>query len=134
MTNTLASPRIRAGNRKAKISSAAACRTPTASAYGGGTPVVTGNVHTWMSADWRCQPTCISIADLAIKVNLEVSSLLSRSRRNSGHDRYENSAPRKTRPSAGLKDGETPNPCGAIRLRHAHEQQHSGSRRYSAAR
>jgi len=80
VTNVLASPRIRARNReKAKIliGSRVPVITNTVTPVSTGTPVVTGSVqYLDVGLTLEVEPTIYLDSDVAIKVNLEVSSIL----------------------------------------------------------
>ena len=117
LTNTLASPRIRARNReKAKILIGQRepvitnSVTPTAA----GTPVVTGSVqYLDVGLTLEVQPTVYLDSDVAIKVNLEVSSILKQIQTASGTIAYEIGT-RNANTLLRLKDGETQILAGLI--------------------
>ena len=117
LTNTLASPRIRARNReKAKILIGQRepvitnSVTPTAA----GTPVVTGSVqYLDVGLTLEVQPTVYLDSDVAIKVNLEVSSILKQITTTSGTIAYEIGT-RNANTLLRLKDGETQILAGLI--------------------
>jgi general secretion pathway protein D len=117
LTNTLASPRIRARNReKAKILIGQRepvitnSVTPTAA----GTPVVTGSVqYLDVGLTLEVQPTVYLDSDVAIKVNLEVSSILKQITTASGTIAYEIGT-RNANTLLRLKDGETQILAGLI--------------------
>jgi general secretion pathway protein D len=117
LTNTLASPRIRARNKeKAKILIGQRepvitnSVTPTAA----GTPVVTGNVqYLDVGLTLEVQPTVYENSDVAIKVSLEVSSLLKQITTASGTIAYEIGT-RNANTLLRLRDGETQILAGLI--------------------
>jgi general secretion pathway protein D len=117
LTNTLASPRIRARNKeKAKILIGQRepvitnSVTPTAA----GTPVVTGNVqYLDVGLTLEVQPTIYENSDVAIKVSLEVSSLLKQITTASGTIAYEIGT-RNANTLLRLRDGETQILAGLI--------------------
>jgi general secretion pathway protein D len=117
LTNTLASPRIRARNKeKAKILIGQRepvitnSVTPTAA----GAPVVTGNVqYIDVGLTLEVQPTIYLDNDVAIKINLEVSSLLKQITTASGTIAYEIGT-RNANTLLRLKDGETQILAGLI--------------------
>ncbi len=117
LTNTLASPRIRARNKeKAKILIGQRepvitnSVTPTAA----GTPVVTGNVqYLDVGLTLEVQPTIYENSDVAIKISLEVSSLLKQITTASGTIAYEIGT-RNANTVLRLKDGETQILAGLI--------------------
>jgi general secretion pathway protein D len=117
LTNTLASPRIRARNReKAKILIGQRepvitnSVTPTAA----GTPVVTGSVqYLDVGLTLEVQPTIYLDSDVAIKINLEVSSILKQITTASGTIAYEIGT-RNANTLLRLKDGETQILAGLI--------------------
>jgi len=117
MTNTLASPRIRARNKeKAKIliGSRLPVITNSVTPTAAGTPVVTGNVqYLDVGLTLEVQPTVHLDSDVAIKVNLEVSSLLKQIQTNSGTIAYEIGT-RNATTLLRLKDGETQILAGLI--------------------
>jgi len=84
LVNTLASPRIRARNKeKAKvlIGSKEPVITTAVTPTAAGAPVVTGSVqYLDVGLTLEVQPTIYLDSDVAIKISLEVSSILSRSR------------------------------------------------------
>ncbi len=117
LTNTLASPRIRARNKeKAKILIGQRepvitnSVTPTAA----GTPVVTGNVqYLDVGLTLEVQPTIYENSDVAIKISLEVSSLLKQITTASGTIAYEIGT-RNANTLLRLRDGETQILAGLI--------------------
>ena len=117
LTNTLASPRVRARNKeKAKILIGSRLPvitnsvTPTAS----GAPVVTGSVqYLDVGLTLEVQPTVHLDSDVGIKVNLEVSSLLKQITTASGTIAYEIGT-RNANTTLRLKDGETQILAGLI--------------------
>jgi len=117
LTNTLASPRIRARNKeKAKIliGSRLPVITNSVTPTAGGTPVVTGNVqYLDVGLTLEVQPTVHLDSDVAIKVNLEVSSLLKQIQTASGTVAYEIGT-RNATTLLRLKDGETQILAGLI--------------------
>jgi general secretion pathway protein D len=116
-TNTLASPRIRARNKeKAKIliGSRLPVITNSVTPTAGGTAVVTGNVqYLDVGLTLEVQPTVHLDSDVAIKVNLEVSSLLKQVKTDSGTIAYEIGT-RNANTLLRLKDGETQILAGLI--------------------
>jgi general secretion pathway protein D len=117
LTNTLASPRIRARNKeKAKIliGSRLPVITNSVTPTAAGTPVVTGNVqYLDVGLTLEVQPTVHLDSDVAIKVNLEVSSLLKQITTTSGTVAYEIGT-RNANTLLRLKDGETQILAGLI--------------------
>jgi general secretion pathway protein D len=117
LTNTLASPRIRARNKeKAKIliGSRLPVITNSVTPTAAGTPVVTGNVqYLDVGLTLEVQPTVHLDSDVAIKVNLEVSSLLKQIQTASGTVAYEIGT-RNANTLLRLKDGETQILAGLI--------------------
>jgi general secretion pathway protein D len=117
LTNTLASPRIRARNReKAKIliGSRLPVITNSVTPTAAGAPVVTGNVqYLDVGLTLEVQPTVHLDSDVAIKVNLEVSSLLKQVQTTSGTIAYEIGT-RNANTLLRLKDGETQILAGLI--------------------
>jgi len=117
LTNTLASPRIRARNKeKAKIliGSRLPVITNSVTPTAGGTAVVTGNVqYLDVGLTLEVQPTVHLDSDVAIKVNLEVSSLLKQIQTASGTVAYEIGT-RNANTVLRLKDGETQILAGLI--------------------
>jgi general secretion pathway protein D len=117
LTNTLASPRIRARSKeKAKIliGSRLPVITNSVTPTAAGTPVVTGNVqYLDVGLTLEVQPTVHLDRDVAIKVNLEVSSLLKQIQTNSGTIAYEIGT-RNANTLLRLKDGETQILAGLI--------------------
>ena len=117
LTNTLASPRIRARNKeKAKILIGSRVPvitnsvTPTAS----GAPVVTGNVqYIDVGLTLEVQPTIHLDSDVAIKINLEVSSIIKEVTTSSGTIAYQIGT-RNANTLLRLKDGETQILAGLI--------------------
>jgi general secretion pathway protein D len=117
LANTLASPRIRARNKeKAKILIGQRepvitnSVTPTAA----GTPVVTGSVqYLDVGLTLEVQPTIYLDSDVAIKINLEVSSILKQITTASGTIAYEIGT-RNANTLLRLKDGETQILAGLI--------------------
>jgi general secretion pathway protein D len=117
LVNTLASPRIRARNKeKAKILIGTRepvitnSVTPTAS----GAPVVTGSVqYLDVGLTLEVQPTVYLDTDVAVKINLEVSSLLKQVTTASGTIAYEIGT-RDANTLLRLKDGETQILAGLI--------------------
>ncbi|MDB6042160.1 MAG: type and secretion system protein [Gammaproteobacteria bacterium] len=117
LANTLASPRIRARNKeKAKILIGQRepvitnSVTPTAA----GTAVVTGSVqYLDVGLTLEVQPTIYLDSDVAIKINLEVSSILKQITTASGTIAYEIGT-RNANTLLRLKDGETQILAGLI--------------------
>ena len=117
LVNTLASPRIRARNKeKAKVLIGSKepvitnSVTPTAS----GAPVVTGSVqYLDVGLTLEVQPTIYLDSDVAIKLSLEVSSILKQVATNSGTIAYEIGT-RNANTMLRLKDGETQILAGLI--------------------
>lgn len=117
LVNTLASPRIRArskekakvliGQREPVITNSV---TPTAA----GTPVVTGSVqYLDVGLTLEVQPTVYLDTDVAVKINLEVSSILKQVTTTSGTIAYEIGT-RNANTMLRLKDGETQILAGLI--------------------
>jgi general secretion pathway protein D len=117
LTNTLASPRIRARNKeKAKvlIGSRLPVITNSVTPTAAGTPVVTGSVqYLDVGLTLEVQPTVHLDSDVAIKINLEVSSLLKQIQTASGTIAYEIGT-RNANTVLRLKDGETQILAGLI--------------------
>jgi general secretion pathway protein D len=117
VVNTLASPRIRARNKeKAKIliGSREPVITNSVTPTAGGTPVVTGSVqYLDVGLTLECQPTIYLDSDVAIKLNLEVSSILKQVQTASGTIAYEIGT-RNASTLLRLKDGETQILAGLI--------------------
>jgi general secretion pathway protein D len=117
VVNTLASPRIRARNKeKAKIliGSREPVITNSVTPTAAGTPVVTGSVqYLDVGLTLECQPTVYLDSDVAIKLNLEVSSILKQVQTNSGTIAYEIGT-RNASTLLRLKDGETQILAGLI--------------------
>lgn len=117
LTNTLASPRIRARNKeKAKILIGSRVPvitnsvTPTAS----GAAVVTGNVqYIDVGLTLEVQPTVHLDSDVAIKINMEVSSIIKEVTTSSGTVAYQIGT-RSANTLLRLKDGETQILAGLI--------------------
>jgi len=117
LVNTLASPRIRARNKeKAKVLIGSKepvitnSVTPTAS----GAPVVTGSVqYLDVGLTLEVQPTIYLDSDVAIKLSLEVSSILKQVATASGTIAYEIGT-RNANTLLRLKDGETQILAGLI--------------------
>ena len=117
LTNTLASPRIRVrNNEKAKILIGSRVPvitnsvTPTAS----GSPVVTGSVqYLDVGLTLDVQPTIRIDGDVAIKIGLEVSSILNQITTSSGTVAY-TIGTRNANTLLELKDGETQILAGLI--------------------
>ncbi len=117
LVNTLASPRIRARNKeKAKVLIGSKepvitnSVTPTAS----GAPVVTGSVqYLDVGLTLEVQPTIYLDSDVAIKISLEVSSILKQVATASGTIAYEIGT-RNANTLLRLKDGETQILAGLI--------------------
>jgi general secretion pathway protein D len=117
LTNTLASPRIRARNKeKAKILIGSRVPvitnsvTPTAS----GAAVVTGNVqYIDVGLTLEVQPTVHLDSDVAIKINMEVSSIIKEVTTTSGTVAYQIGT-RSANTLLRLKDGETQILAGLI--------------------
>jgi general secretion pathway protein D len=110
VANTLASPRIRARNKeKAKvlIGSREPVITNSVTPTAAGTPVVTGSVqYLDVGLTLEVQPTVYLDGDVAIKLNLEVSSILKQITTTSGTVAYEIGT-RNANTLLRLKDGET---------------------------
>jgi general secretion pathway protein D len=110
VVNTLASPRIRARNKeKAKvlIGSREPVITNSVTPTAGGTPVVTGSVqYLDVGLTLDVQPTVYLDGDVAIKLNLEVSSILKQVTTPSGTVAYEIGT-RNANTLLRLRDGET---------------------------
>jgi general secretion pathway protein D len=117
LTNTLASPRIRAHNKeKAKIliGSRLPVITNSVTPTAAGTPVVTGSVqYLDVGLTLEVQPTVHLDSDVGIKVSLEVSSLLKQITTASGTIAYEIGT-RNANTMLRLKDGETQILAGLI--------------------
>jgi general secretion pathway protein D len=117
VANTLASPRIRARNKeKAKIliGSREPVITNSVTPTAAGAPVVTGSVqYLDVGLTLECQPTVYLDSDVAIKLNLEVSSILKQVQTNSGTIAYEIGT-RNASTLLRLKDGETQILAGLI--------------------
>jgi general secretion pathway protein D len=110
VANTLASPRIRARNKeKAKvlIGSREPVITNSVTPTAAGTPVVTGSVqYLDVGLTLEVQPTVYLDGDVAMKLNLEVSSILKQITTPSGTVAYEIGT-RNANTLLRLKDGET---------------------------
>jgi general secretion pathway protein D len=110
VANTLASPRIRSRNKeKAKvlIGSREPVITNSVTPTAAGTPVVTGSVqYLDVGLTLEVQPTIYLDGDVAIKLNLEVSSILKQITTPSGTVAYEIGT-RNANTVLRLKDGET---------------------------
>ena len=117
LANTLASPRIRARNKeKAKIliGQREPVITNSVTPTAGGTPVVTGAVqYLDVGLTLEVQPTIYLDSDVAIKINLEVSSILKQITTASGTIAYEIGT-RNANTLLRLKDGETQILAGLI--------------------
>jgi general secretion pathway protein D len=117
MVNTLASPRIRARNKeKAKvlIGSREPVITNSVTPTAAGTPVVTGSVqYLDVGLTLEVQPTVYLDSDVAVKINLEVSSILKQVTTASGTIAYEIGT-RNANTLLRLKDGETQILAGLI--------------------
>jgi general secretion pathway protein D len=117
LANTLASPRIRARNKeKAKIliGQREPVITNSVTPTAGGTPVVTGSVqYLDVGLTLEVQPTIYLDSDVAIKINLEVSSILKQITTASGTVAYEIGT-RNANTLLRLKDGETQILAGLI--------------------
>jgi general secretion pathway protein D len=117
LTNTLASPRVRARNKeKAKIliGSRLPVITNSVTPTAAGAPVVTGSVqYLDVGLTLEVQPTVHLDSDVAIKMNLEVSSLLKQITTASGTIAYEIGT-RNANTTLRLKDGETQILAGLI--------------------
>jgi general secretion pathway protein D len=117
LTNTLASPRVRARNKeKAKIliGSRLPVITNSVTPTGNGSSVVTGSVqYLDVGLTLEVQPTVKLDSDVAIKLNLEVSSLLKQITTASGTIAYEIGT-RNANTTLRLKDGETQILAGLI--------------------
>ncbi|MBV8397672.1 MAG: hypothetical protein JOZ17_02890, partial [Acetobacteraceae bacterium] len=115
--NTLASPRIRARNKeKAKvlIGSREPVITNSVTPTAAGTPVVTGSVqYLDVGLTLEVQPTVYLDSDVAVKLNLEVSSILKQVTTASGTIAYEIGT-RNANTLLRLKDGETQILAGLI--------------------
>jgi general secretion pathway protein D len=110
VANTLASPRIRARNKeKAKvlIGSREPVITNSVTPTAAGTPVVTGSVqYLDVGLTLEVQPTVYRDGDVAIKLNLEVSSILKQITTQGGTIAYEIGT-RNANTLLQLRDGET---------------------------
>jgi general secretion pathway protein D len=117
IANTLASPRIRVRNKeKAKvlIGSKEPVITNTTTPTAGGTAVVTGSVqYLDVGLQLEVQPTIYLDSDVAIKMGLEVSSILKQVQTASGTIAYEIGT-RNANTLLRLKDGETQILAGLI--------------------
>jgi general secretion pathway protein D len=117
LVNTLASPRIRARNKeKAKvlIGTREPVITNSVTPTAAGTPVVTGAVqYLDVGLTLEVQPTIYLDTDVAVKINLEVSSLLKQVTTASGTIAYEIGT-RNANTLLRLKDGETQILAGLI--------------------
>jgi general secretion pathway protein D len=117
IANTLASPRIRVRNKeKAKvlIGSKEPVITNTTTPTAGGTAVVTGSVqYLDVGLQLEVQPTIYLDSDVAIKMQLEVSSILKQVQTASGTIAYEIGT-RNANTQLRLKDGETQILAGLI--------------------
>jgi general secretion pathway protein D len=117
LVNTLASPRIRARNKeKAKIliGSKEPVITNSVTPTAAGTPVVTGSVqYLDVGLTLEVQPTVYLDSDVAIKIGLEVSSILKQVATQSGTIAYEIGT-RNANTLLRLKDGETQILAGLI--------------------
>ena len=117
LVNTLASPRIRARNReKAKvlIGSKEPVITNSVTPTAAGAPVVTGSVqYLDVGLTLEVQPTVYLDSDVAIKISLEVSSILKQVATASGTIAYEIGT-RNANTLLRLKDGETQILAGLI--------------------
>jgi len=117
LVNTLASPRIRARNKeKAKvlIGSKEPVITNSVTPTAAGAPVVTGSVqYLDVGLTLEVQPTIYLDSDVAIKISLEVSSILKQVATASGTIAYEIGT-RNASTLLRLKDGETQILAGLI--------------------
>ena len=117
LVNTLASPRIRARNKeKAKvlIGSKEPVITNSVTPTAAGAPVVTGSVqYLDVGLTLEVQPTIYLDSDVAIKLSLEVSSILKQVATASGTIAYEIGT-RNANTLLRLKDGETQILAGLI--------------------
>ena len=117
LVNTLASPRIRARNKeKAKvlIGSKEPVITNSVTPTAAGAPVVTGSVqYLDVGLTLEVQPTVYLDSDVAIKISLEVSSILKQVATASGTIAYEIGT-RNATTLLRLKDGETQILAGLI--------------------
>jgi len=117
LANTLASPRIRARNKeKAKvlIGSKEPVITNSVTPTAAGTPVVTGSVqYLDVGLTLEVQPTIYLDSDVAIKLSLEVSSILKQVATPSGTIAYEIGT-RNANTLLRLRDGETQILAGLI--------------------
>jgi general secretion pathway protein D len=117
LVNTLASPRIRARNKeKAKvlIGQKEPVITNSVTPTAGGTAVVTGSVqYLDVGLTLDVQPTIYLDSDVAIKIGLEVSSILKQVQTTSGTIAYEIGT-RNANTLLRLKDGETQILAGLI--------------------
>jgi len=117
LVNTLASPRIRARNKeKAKvlIGSKEPVITNSVTPTAAGAPVVTGSVqYLDVGLTLEVQPTIYLDSDVAIKISLEVSSILKQIATASGTIAYEIGT-RNANTLLRLKDGETQILAGLI--------------------
>jgi len=117
LVNTLASPRIRARNKeKAKvlIGSKEPVITNSVTPTAAGAPVVTGSVqYLDVGLTLEVQPTVYLDSDVAIKLSLEVSSILKQVATTSGTIAYEIGT-RNANTLLRLKDGETQILAGLI--------------------
>ena len=117
LVNTLASPRIRARNKeKAKIliGQKEPVITNSVTPTAGGTAVVTGSVqYLDVGLTLEVQPTVYLDSDVAIKIGLEVSSILKQVKTDSGTIAYEIGT-RNANTLLRLRDGETQILAGLI--------------------
>ena len=117
LVNTLASPRIRTRNKeKAKvlIGQREPVITNSVTPTAAGTPVVTGSVqYLDVGLTLEVQPTVYLDSDVAVKINLEVSSILKQITTTSGTIAYEIGT-RNANTLLRLKDGETQILAGLI--------------------
>jgi general secretion pathway protein D len=127
ITNVLASPRIRARNReKAKIliGSRVPVITNTVTPVSTGTPVVTGSVqYLDVGLTLEVEPTIYLDSDVAIKVNLEVSSILKEVPGPNGSLAYQIGT-RDASTLLRLRDGETQILAGLINDQDTRNSQH----------
>jgi len=117
VANTLASPRIRVRNKekaKVMIGSKEPVITNSVTPTAAGAPVVTGSVqYLDVGLTLDVQPTIYQDSDVAIKMGLEVSSILKQVQTTSGTVAYEIGT-RNTSTLLRLKDGETQILAGLI--------------------
>jgi len=127
VTNVLASPRIRARNReKAKIliGSRVPVITNTVTPVSTGAPVVTGSVqYLDVGLTLEVEPTVYLDSDVAIKVNLEVSSILKEVPGPNGSLAYQIGT-RDASTLLRLRDGETQILAGLINDQDTRNSQH----------